>query len=755
MTEIRGLGYVRVQATDTARWRELGFDVLGFAPGSGPEVNALHFRMDERRARITVEHGDADRVTAVGWEVRDEAALRRLAHRLDENGCEYAAMPVEICEHRSVEGGLVMKDPPGGTPLEFFFGPALDHSPVITRYGQKFVTGAQGMGHVVMPTARFDESYRFYTEVLEFLPRGAFRMPTPPGTPPQRIRFLGVNQRHHSLAIMPTLEGGRDPGLIHVMVEVDSLDAVGRALDQVEARNFPVSSTLGRHTNDKMISFYVQVPGGWDIEYGTEARSSTRRTTPRRRSPRTATGATSGCGPDRRRPRAHDRGSEHSGHVRTRLRCGCDRCGHIRALRGVQAPAARNDRAGGLRIRGGSGGGTWFHNRYPGARCDVESIDYSYSFDEELQQEWTWSERFATQEEILSYLEHVADRHDLRPAYEFLTRVTSAVYDEESARWSVTTDTGRTVIARFCIMATGVLSATNRPDIPGRDSFAGESYHTGEWPPHSPVDFTGKRVGVIGTGSSGMQSIPLIAQDAEHVFVYQRSPNYSIPAGNRPLTPEQIAEVKASYPERRRLARLSGGGTPPFTPYPKGAMEVDEAERRRVYDEWWQRGGYLFAKAFPDQTVNLESNDTAREYVESKIREMVNDPPEIADQLIPTDHPIGTKRIVTDSGYFETYNRDNVTLINLRRTPLVEITETGIRTSEEYQELDVLVYATGFDAMTGALSRIDIRGRDGRTLRDEWAAGPRTYLACRPTASPPTCSSWWARAARVCWQTWC
>ncbi|WP_068165997.1 flavin-containing monooxygenase [Rhodococcus phenolicus] len=378
-------------------------------------------------------------------------------------------------------------------------------------------------------------------------------------------------------------------------------------------------------------------------------------------------------------------------------------------------------------------GGTWFHNRYPGARCDVESIDYSYSFDEELQQEWTWSERFATQEEILSYLEHVADRHDLRPAYEFLTRVTSAVYDEESARWSVTTDTGRTVIARFCIMATGVLSATNRPDIPGRDSFAGESYHTGEWP-HSPVDFTGKRVGVIGTGSSGMQSIPLIAQDAEHVFVYQRSPNYSIPAGNRPLTPEQIAEVKASYPERRRLARLSGGGTP-FTPYPKGAMEVDEAERRRVYDEWWQRGGYLFAKAFPDQTVNLESNDTAREYVESKIREMVNDP-EIADQLIPTDHPIGTKRIVTDSGYFETYNRDNVTLINLRRTPLVEITETGIRTSEEYQELDVLVYATGFDAMTGALSRIDIRGRDGRTLRDEWAAGPRTYLGLSSNGFP-------------------
>ncbi|MGW0044794.1 VOC family protein [Rhodococcus sp. NPDC003348] len=267
MTEIKGLGYVRVHATDMVRWRELGFDVLGFAPGTGPEEDALHFRMDERPSRITVEHGDVDRVTAVGWEVRDGAALRRLAQRLDAAGCEYAPMPFDVCELRRVEACLVTKDP-GGTPLEFFFGPALDHSPVITGYGQTFVTGSQGLGHVVMPTANFDDSYRFYTEVLEFLPRGAFRMPTPPGTPPQRIRFLGVNQRHHSLAIMPVPEG-RDPGLIHVMVEVDSLDAVGRALDQVEARNFPLSSTLGRHTNDKMISFYVRVPGGWDIEYGT------------------------------------------------------------------------------------------------------------------------------------------------------------------------------------------------------------------------------------------------------------------------------------------------------------------------------------------------------------------------------------------------------------------------------------------------------------------------------------------------------
>ncbi|NKY31579.1 NAD(P)/FAD-dependent oxidoreductase [Nocardia speluncae] len=370
-------------------------------------------------------------------------------------------------------------------------------------------------------------------------------------------------------------------------------------------------------------------------------------------------------------------------------------------------------------------GGTWYHNRYPGARCDVESIDYSYSFDEELQQEWTWTERFATQAEILRYLDHVADRHELRSAYDFLTRVTSAVYDEATGRWTITTDTGKTVTARFCILATGVLSATNKPDIPGRDTFAGETYHTGEWP-HEPVDFTGKRVGVIGTGSSGIQAIPIIAEEADRVVVFQRSPNYSIPAGNRRLTDDVLAQVKADYAERRRLSRISGGGTP-NSPHPKGAMEVDEAERTRIYDEWWQRGGYLFTKAFPDQMVSKAANDTAREYVEAKIREMVEDPA-IADQLIPTDHPIGTKRIVTDTGYFQTYNRDNVTLVNLRRSPITEITGSGVRTGEAAYDLDILIFATGFDAMTGSLSRIDIRGRAGRELSAEWSAGPRTYL---------------------------
>ncbi|WP_067855980.1 flavin-containing monooxygenase [Nocardia shimofusensis] len=394
-------------------------------------------------------------------------------------------------------------------------------------------------------------------------------------------------------------------------------------------------------------------------------------------------------------------------------------------------------RGRGMRVHGFESaedvGGTWYHNRYPGARCDVESVDYSYSFDEELQQEWTWSERFATQEEILRYLEHVADRHDLRSAYDFLTRVSAASYDERTRLWTVSTDTGKTVTARFCILATGVLSATNTPDIPGRDTFGGEIYHTGEWP-HEPIDFTGKRIGVIGTGSSAIQAIPVIAEQAEHLYVFQRTPNYSIPAGNRPLDPGYLAEVKANYAERRRLSRVSGGGTP-NSPYPKGALEIDAAERTRIYDDWWQRGGYLFAKAFPDQTTNLAANDTAREYVEAKIREMVRDQ-ELADQLIPNDHPIGTKRIVTDSGYFQTYNRDNVTLVNLRRTPIERITETGVRTSEASYDLDVLIFATGFDAMTGSMSRIDIRGRDGRELREEWAAGPRTYLGLAVAGFP-------------------
>ena len=370
-------------------------------------------------------------------------------------------------------------------------------------------------------------------------------------------------------------------------------------------------------------------------------------------------------------------------------------------------------------------GGTWYHNRYPGARCDIESVDYSYSFDDDLQQRWDWSERFATQPEILAYLEHVAESFDLRPSFSFETRVVGAEFRESEQRWHVTTDTGRTLLARFCIFATGPLSATNLPNIKGRDDFGGGSYHTGAWP-HDGVDFRGKRVGVIGTGSSGIQSIPEIAREADHLYVFQRSANYTIPAGNRPLSEELKRDIKENYAERRRQARASGGGSP-FTPHPKGALEVDEAERRRVYDEWWDRGGVLFSKAFPDQLSDLAANDTARVYAEEKIRELVRDEA-IAEALTPKDHPIGTKRIVTDTGFYETFNRENVTLVDLRKAPIEQVTETGLQTADAHYDLDIIVYATGFDAMTGALDRIDIRGRGGRSLTEQWANGPRTYL---------------------------
>ncbi|WP_020109223.1 VOC family protein [Nocardia sp. 348MFTsu5.1] len=268
MSEVRGLGYVRVEATDIDRWRELAFEVLGFHEGDGSDDKVIHLRMDERGARLVVEASSHDRVTAVGWEVRDQFALERLREQLEKAGHVIKPMSPEDADARRVEAAFSMDDP-GGTPLEFFHGPVLDHSPVITRYGQKFVTGDQGLGHVVLPSTNFDETYRFYAETLGFLPRGAMRLPMPPEFGIHRIRFLGVNQRHHSLALMPVPEG-KDPGLVHVMVEVDNLDAVGQALDEVMRREFPVSSTLGRHTNDKMISFYVRVPGGWDIEFGTQ-----------------------------------------------------------------------------------------------------------------------------------------------------------------------------------------------------------------------------------------------------------------------------------------------------------------------------------------------------------------------------------------------------------------------------------------------------------------------------------------------------
>lgn len=370
-------------------------------------------------------------------------------------------------------------------------------------------------------------------------------------------------------------------------------------------------------------------------------------------------------------------------------------------------------------------GGTWYYNRYPGARCDVESVDYSYSFSDELQQEWVWTEKYATQAEILRYLNWVADKLALRRDMTFNERVVSAVFDECASRWALTTASGDVVNARFCVMATGSLSAPLTPSFTGLGDFGGEVYHTANWP-HDPVDFTGKRLAVIGTGSSGIQSIPIFAEQAAHLYVFQRTANYSVPAGNKPLSGEDLDEIKATYPERRRRSWRSGGGSPHVTAS-RPTLEHDPQERREAFEKRWQLGGVLYSKTFPDQLTNLAANDEARKFYEEKVRAVIKDPA-LADRLIPVDHPIGTKRICTDSNYFQTFNRPNVSLVSVRETPIERIDRSGICTTDAHYDVDSIVLATGFDAMTGALARIDIAGRGGVRLRDDWAHGPRTYL---------------------------
>ena len=370
-------------------------------------------------------------------------------------------------------------------------------------------------------------------------------------------------------------------------------------------------------------------------------------------------------------------------------------------------------------------GGTWYWNRYPGARCDVESMDYSYSFSDELQQEWRWTERYAAQPEILKYANHVADRFDLRRDIQFETRVTRAVFDEATGRWGIETDRGDRVSARFCIMATGCLSDTQVPDFKGLDSFEGTWYHTGRWP-HEGVDFTGRRVAVIGTGSSAIQSIPIIATQATHLYVFQRTPNYSMPAQNAPLDPEYERRVKAHYAEFRRQARESRVG---FVTERSGesALAVPPEERESEYEKRWRRGGLGFSAAYSDLLLDKAANDTAAEFFRAKIRSIVRDPA-LADALCPQDYPLGTKRLCVDTGYYATFNRDNVTLVDVRQSPIEAITPRGVRTREAEYAVDAIVFATGFDAMTGALLAIDIRGRAGQRIQDKWAAGPRTYL---------------------------
>ncbi len=374
---------------------------------------------------------------------------------------------------------------------------------------------------------------------------------------------------------------------------------------------------------------------------------------------------------------------------------------------------------------GAGAGGTWYWNRYPGARCDVESIDYSYSFCDTLQQEWHWTERYAAQPEILEYVEHVLDRFDLRRDIQFNTHVSAAHFDEAARRWRVTTAQGVRYDCQYLILATGCLSVPQTPNLPGLEAFAGPVYNTGAWP-HEPVDFTSLRVGVVGTGSSGIQSIPVIAQQAAQLTVFQRTPNYSVPARNVPLSPEREREIKANYAAlRQRNAESRVGYVVPTYPY--SALQATPEEREEVYEERWQRGGLGFAGAYIDLLTNREANETAAEFLRRKIRTIVADP-DTAEALSPRTYPIGTKRICVDTGYYATYNQPHVRLVDLRKTPITEVTPHSVRTAQEAFPLDCLVFATGFDAMTGALNRIDIRGRDGIALRDLWAEGPRSYL---------------------------
>ena len=380
-------------------------------------------------------------------------------------------------------------------------------------------------------------------------------------------------------------------------------------------------------------------------------------------------------------------------------------------------------------------GGTWYWNRYPGARCDVESLEYSYGFDEALQQEWRWSERFAPQPEILAYARHVAKRYDLERDISFDTRVTTAAYDEAAHRWQVTTsqgDTvqGSTVRAQFVVMATGCLSSANLPVINGIDSFKGARYHTGHWP-HEPVDFSGQRVGIIGTGSSAVQSIPVIAKQARELHVFQRTAAYSVPAHNAPLDAQYEAKIKADYPgfRKRNLTMPAAFGSN-LNASNASAQSVDPAALMQAFEVRWRAGGLGFTRAFTDITTNPEANALAAGFVRNKISQLVHDPATAA--LLSPTQPIACKRLCVDSGYYDAFNQPHVHLVDISRGSksggIDEITPQGLRAAGREFEFDAIVFATGFDAMTGALNKIDIRGRNGTALADKWQAGPLNYL---------------------------
>ena len=388
-------------------------------------------------------------------------------------------------------------------------------------------------------------------------------------------------------------------------------------------------------------------------------------------------------------------------------------------------------------IEAGDGvGGTWYWNRYPGARCDVTSVEYSFSFDKQLEQEWNWTEMMAPQPEIELYMNHVADRFDLRRDIRFSTRVTDVNWNDRASTWTVATDKGDLIEARYCIMATGCLSSPLKPDIKGIDSFNGVSVQTSMWP-REGIELEGKRVALIGTGSSGVQSTPEIAKVVSQLTVFQRTPTYTWPSMNRPLTAEDIAKVKANYAKMRQTQRSSrvgiagsfGGAL--LEPPTAKLLDLPEEERRQKLDEH----GFAVTRMFADVATDMEANIVAREMYAEMLRRVVTDP-DTAAALTPSDYPIGCKRAVVDQDYFVTFNRPNVKLVDLRNEPFEEVTEKGIRTSTGEYELDVIVYATGFDAMTGALLNMNIKGRESRPLAEKWAAGPRNYLGLMAEGFP-------------------
>ncbi|WP_269781046.1 flavin-containing monooxygenase [Lysinibacillus fusiformis] len=379
-------------------------------------------------------------------------------------------------------------------------------------------------------------------------------------------------------------------------------------------------------------------------------------------------------------------------------------------------------------------GGVWYWNRYPGARCDIESIYYNYTFSKELYEEWTWTSRFPEQEEILRYLNYVADRLKLRANIQFNTRVKAAHFDEEQNKWLVYLNDGHQVLAKYFITGIGCLSAANVPKFQGLDQFSGEWYHTGHWP-HEKVDFTGKRVGIIGTGSSGIQAIPVIAKEAKHLTVFQRTPQYTIPARNHLYDEGFIRETKGKFESLKHAMRNSVSGTPFAYNHPS-AIEDSDHHRQEVFEEAWAQGGFAFASTYKDLLTNEQSNEKAAAFIRSKIRETVQNPI-VAEKLCPK-YMYGTKRQVLDSDYFETYNRDNVLLVDVKESPILEITETGIQTATDHFKLDMIIFATGYDGMTGPLFKIDIRGRNGVTLKDKWENGAsvQTYLGLATACFP-------------------